>query len=154
MPASDTPTEELASFDPPLAEAVAGVLLAAGVPVTLADAPGGERSVLVPRARREEALAALAARMDEVQALAGSGHAADNGPGADAVYHTEDLDDEDRTLVLDRFRSFGWVAVALVPLLVISLSGVRLPAGVVVALVIGSVVVVSAWRTGRFGGKG
>jgi hypothetical protein len=152
MPAPETPTEELASFDPLLAEAVTAVLLQAGVPAALGEPAGGERTVLVPRSRREEALAMLAARMDEVQALATTGAGLPDHGRAVAAY--DDLGDaeDDRPLVLDRFRSFGWVAVALVPLLIISLANIRLPSGILLVLVIGSVVILSAWRTGRFPG--
>lgn len=161
-PMPDAPTEELAAFDPPLAEAVAAVLTGAGVPAALDEAPGGERSVLVPAARRSEALAALASRMDEVQALAAgrprgpAGAVGDGGEHAgagDAGGEHAGAGDAggQPPLVLERFRSFGWVAVALVPLLVIALARVRLPAGAMIALVVGSVVLLSAWRSGRLG---
>lgn len=164
MPTPDAPTEELASFAPALAEAVAAVLSEAGVPTILGEAPDGELSVLVPRERRGEALAALAARMDEIQARATgdpryssemvSGCYEDSHVTGGEWAYGEAAESGGPPLVLDRFRSLGWVAVALVPLLIIGLARVRLPAMVVLLLMIGSVVLVAAWRSGRFGGDG
>lgn len=153
MPTPETPTAELAAFDPPLADAVAAVLAGAGVPTVLHQVAGGERSVLVPPHRRAEALSTLAERMDEVQALVGAGSPPTPAAGAGASYGADEDEEASRPLVLERFRSFGWVAVALVPLLIIGLANVRLPAGVVVALVVGCAVLLSAWRGGRLGGE-
>lgn len=152
MPTPEADFAELATFDPPLARAVVTVLRGAGLPASLGAGAAGQAAVLVPPERRGEAFAIMAARMDDIHAeTAGAGAVPRPAPPPEPVAWADDGADH-RPLVLERFRRFGWVAVALVPLLVITLANVRLPAGMVLALVVGSVVLLSAWRSGRMGG--
>lgn len=152
MPTPEADFAELAAFDPPLARAVVTVLRSAGLPASLAAEAGGQAAVLVPPERRGEAFEVLAARMDDIHAeAAGAAGSPRPGPAPEPVPWDDGA--PPRPLVLERFRRFGWVAVALVPLLVITLANVRLPGSLMVALVIGSVVLLSAWRTGRMGGR-
>lgn len=132
----------LATFPTPLARAVVAVLTDSGVPAALAE-QAGEPAVVVPRTRRQEAFNVLSARMEEVQE-----HAA--GAASAAAAPTDAADEPPpRPLVMERFRDMGFVAIALIPLLVVTLSNVRLPGAYVAAIVIGGMVGLVAWRNGR-----
>lgn len=144
---------ELATFDPPVARAVVAVLRRAGVPADAADADeaersGGEAAVRVPPDRRDAALAIVAARMEDVRerVLEHERRVAPPAPPIDSA-------EPERPLVLERVRSLGFIAVALVPALVVTLANVQLPGVYVAAIVVGGIILLTAWRTGRIGGK-
>ena len=153
MPHEPTAPVELATFDPPVARAVVTVLRRAGIPaeaanLDVAEHTGGEAPVLVPPDHRDAALALIASRMEDVRhhVLEHERHAAPP-PSVDG----DDLDaGHGRPLVLDRLRRLGFVGVALIPLLVITLANVRLPAAYVAAIILGGIVLLTAWRNGRF----
>lgn len=158
MPHDHPPAVELATYDAPVARAVAAVLHRAGLPATTvgAEQAGGETAVFVPHGRREEALTVIAARMEEISARAGAAAAASAGaarPGDGDAAASWQEDGGDRPLVLERFRSLGFVAVALVPILVVTLANVRLPLAYALAVVVGGMVLLTAWRNGRLGGR-
>jgi hypothetical protein len=146
------PPVELATFDPPVARAVVAVLRRAGITaeavnVDAAERAGGEATVLVPPDDREQALALVAARMEAVRQ-----HVLEHERRAAPPAAPPEGDDHEprRPLVLERFRRFGFVAIALVPLLVVTLANVRLPAVYVGAFVLGGIALLTAWRNGRF----
>lgn len=140
-------TAQLATFDPPLAEAVLAVLSGAGFEASLEPLDHDEVEVRVPAARRAEALALLADRMEEI-------HDRVAEPGTTTVTPVPPTDRYDRTddedgppIFLERLRrmSLG-VVVLLAPLLVISLAGVNLPIGYALALFVVGLVAVVYWR--------
>lgn len=140
-------TAQLATFDPPLAEAVLAVLSGAGFEASLEPLDHDEVEVRVPAARRAEALALLADRMEEIHDLVAE-------PGTTTVTPVPLTDRYDRTddedgppIFLERLRrmSLG-VVVLLAPLLVISLAGVNLPIGYALALFVVGLVAVVYWR--------
>lgn len=151
------PLAPLADFDAPVARAVVVVLRRAGVPARLAgEVPPGsadpELTVVVPEDRRDEALAAMAAAMEEIQAEVSRQAPAPTAPaGPDADDEDEDEDEEGghRPLLFERLRRLGFLPVLLVPLLVVTLSQTRLPAAYAIALVVGGAAAVVAWRDGR-----
>ncbi len=114
-----------------------------GVPAALAEQPG-EPAVVVPRTRRQEAFRVLSARMEQVHERAAAGAAAAHATPAGAADEPTH-----RPLVMERFRDMGFIAIALIPLLVVTLSNVRLPGAYVAAIVIGGMVGLVAWRNGR-----
>lgn len=142
---------QLATFDLPLAEAVVTVLEREGITTILAPHDGHEVEVRVPADRRDEALALLADRMEQIHQLVKEAGAAaatplppTEGTAPDA---DDDIDDETgRPIVMERLRrmSFGLV-ILLAPLLVISLSG-ALPIGYALALFILGLVGIVYWR--------
>lgn len=141
---------QLATFDLPLAEAVVTVLEQEGIATIVAPLDGQEVEVRVPADRRDEALALLADRMEQIHALVqGAGAAtATPLPLTDGPTRTTD-DHDDETgppIVMERLRrmSFGLV-ILLAPLLVISLSG-ALPLGYALALFILGLVAIVYWR--------
>jgi hypothetical protein len=144
---------ELATFDPPVARAVVSVLRRAGigadaVDLDTAELAGGEATVLVPPHQRDEALHLLAGRMEAIRQ-----HVLEHERRAAPPAPSVEVDDEagpHRPLVLEQFRRFGFVAIALVPVLVVTLANVRLPGVYVGALVLGGIVLLTAWRNGRF----
>ncbi len=149
-------TVPLAEFDPPMARAVAQVLRRAGVPATVSTegAADGDVFVVVPEGRREEAFAVLARSMEDVQAARRSdvprGAARPQpAPEGDAEAAVEDELDHTRPLLFERLRELGFLPVLLVPLMIVALAQVRLPGGYTAALVIGGIVALYAWRTGR-----
>jgi hypothetical protein len=152
MPQEPTAPVELASFDPPVARAVVAVLRRAGVAaeasdVDTAEAAGGEATVLVSPAQRDAALALVAARMEDVRQ-----HVLEHERRVAPPPEVVEVDDDEprRPLVLERFRRLGFIAIALVPALVVTLANVRLPAAYVGAIVLGGIVLLTAWRNGRF----
>lgn len=140
---------QLATFDPPLASAVVAVLRRVGISATVEPLDHDEVEVRVPAARREEALAALASRMEEVQRLAratsGNGH---SGPGEqEPVGEADEGEDGGPAIVMERLRRMGLgIAVVLTPLLVITLVGRQLPIGYALALFVLGLVTVVYWR--------
>jgi hypothetical protein len=144
---------ELASFDPPVARAVVAVLRRAGIAADAADLEtaehaGTEATVRVPPEHRDAALSLVAARMEAVRQ-----HVLEHERRVAPPTVVEEADELEprRPLVLERFRRLGFIAVALVPALVITLANVRLPGAYVAAIVLGGIVLLTAWRTGRFG---
>ncbi|MDP8971429.1 MAG: hypothetical protein M3N52_13210 [Actinomycetota bacterium] len=137
MPFEPRDPVELDTFPPALARAVEAILRREGV-AARTEATPGDWSVLVPDRRREEAFALLARHMDEVQALA-AGHPAppafDAGGGEDPP-----------TIVMERLRRLGFLALVLAPLLVVTLSAAGMPLGYALGLFLLGVVVVAAWR--------
>jgi hypothetical protein len=141
-------SEPLADFDAPVARAVVTVLARAGIPARVAElAPSpDERTVIVPAERRDEALAALAASMEAIRdELRGPAQA----PPAPAAGTFADDDEDARPLLFERLRSLGFLPLLLVPLMVIGLSQVPLPAGYTLAIFVAISVAVVAWRDGR-----
>jgi hypothetical protein len=150
----------LAEFDPPIARAVVTVLRRAGLPAAVGDTNAEEATVVVPADRREEAFAVLSRSMDDVQAeVAGSRTVTvrrrdaerRDGGRMDAGRADADVDDDEYgpPLLFERLRQFGFLAVLLVPLLVVTLAQVRLPGIYMAVAVIAGVVALTAWRNGR-----
>lgn len=140
---------QLATFDLPLAEAVVTVLEQEGIATIVAPHDGQEVEVLVPAERRDEALALLADRMEQIHQLvkdAGAATATSLPLTDRTVPDTTDDDETGPPIVMERLRrmSFGLV-ILLAPLLVISLSG-ALPIGYALALFILGLVGIVYWR--------
>lgn len=145
MDPSAPASHELGSFDPVLATAVVAVLRSERLRVW-----AEQGRVLVVPADREAALAALAARMDQVNALAAE--LRDQPPeDAQEAGWREPPGWEGRPLVMERFRRAGaGVALLLVPLLGVTLAQTLLPRQVIVAvLVVGAGAVLLARRRQR-----
>lgn len=140
-------TAQLATFDPPLAEAVLTVLSGAGFEATLEPLGHDEVEVRVPAARRAEALAVLADRMEEIHDLVAEPGTATVTPVPLTDRYDQTDDEDGPPIFLERLRrmSLG-VVVLLAPLLVISLSGVNLPIGYALALFVVGLVAVVYWR--------
>lgn len=143
-PEPDT-SAQLATFDPPLASAVVAVLRGMGISAAVEPLDHDEVEVRVQAARREEALAVLASRMEEVQRLAqaslagGGSPATEQQPAGDA--------EAEPPIVMERLRRMGLgIAVVLTPLLIITLAGGPLPIGYALALFILGLVAVVYWR--------
>jgi hypothetical protein len=138
----------LADFDPPIADAVVTVLRRAGLPASVAGATGDEATVVVPADRRAEAFAVLGRSMDAVHSELAEARAVAvrRAPRTPPV---DEYGEEHRPLVFERLRQFGFLAVLLVPLLVVTLAQVRLPAVYMAVAVIAGVVALTAWRNGR-----
>lgn len=150
MPPDRETTTQLATFDPPLADAVVTVLRGEGVPARTepldgpAAGPPGEVEVRVPSDRREEALGLLAGRMEEIRALV---HAAGAVTATPLPLDDGGGEDSGPPLVMVRVRRMGLgVAVLLVPLLVITLAQTGLPVGYALAVFVIGLVVVVYWR--------
>lgn len=159
MPPDQDASAPLATFDPPVARAVVTVLRRQGVPARTGDQPSSvdEAEVLVPGDRREEALTLLAARMEEVSALAAPGQGADQEDTAPPVtspvttsgWHPDAGADEGegRPIVMERLRAMGLgIAALLVPLLVIVYAAPSLPVRWALVVFVGGLVAVYAWR--------
>lgn len=145
QPDRDTDTQ-LATFDPPVARAVAAVLEREGMSATVEPLDHGEAEVRVATERRDEALVLLARHMERVHELAAKQH-------VDAVTATPlpldpSPDDEDsRPIVMERLRRMGLgIAVVLAPLLIITLAGPDLPIGYALVLFLAGLVAVVYWR--------
>lgn len=65
-----------------------------------------------------------------------------NGLGPDGW---DDAEPEERPLVLERLRHFGWLAVVLVPLLVITLAQTFMSMEWALIVFIGGLVAITAW---------
>lgn len=138
---------QLATFDLALAEAVVTVLEQEGITTIVAPHDGQEVEVRVPADRRDEALALLADRMEQIHQLVNDAGAATATPLSLTDGTAPDTDDETGPpIVMERLRrmSFGLV-ILLAPLLVISLSG-ALPIGYALALFIIGLVGIVYWR--------
>lgn len=149
--AIEQPTS-VADFPPRLAEAVAATLRDHGVAAETVDR-GDAADVVVPAARRDDALALMAARMDEIRDRAQdeSPEAASEpepGPAAPAGAVDEAEGGRTRPLVSERLRQLWPVPVVLVPMLVL-LGSASVPANYAVLLVIGGMVAVVALRQRR-----
>jgi hypothetical protein len=136
----------LADLDPPVARAVVAVLTRAGLPAAVAvhgaAAPiADELTVVVPESRREEALATMAASMEDIRA--------ELDHVRPSRVAEEDDQDEGRPLLFERLRSLGFLPVLLVPLLVVTLSQTRLAPVYAIAIIVGGGLVLVAWRDGR-----
>jgi hypothetical protein len=144
-------TVPLSEFEPLLAHAVVSVLQRAGVPASLAmgDASRDEAVVLVPAERREEAFAVLAGSMDAVHEELRARVPRAAAPRPEVAAAPGDDDEVGRPLLFERLRSLGFLPVLLIPLLVVTLAQVRLPAAVTAAIVIAGMVLLTAWRNGR-----
>lgn len=151
MPDGQT-SAQLATFDRPLAEAVATVLDGEGIPTTVESRDDREVEVWVPADRRDEALVLLANRMEQIHELvarAGTVTATPVPPIGQLASGEYDQDDEtEPPIVMERLRrmSLGLV-VLLAPLLVITLAGVNMPIGYALALFIAGLVAVVYWRS-------
>jgi hypothetical protein len=137
QPHSDA-TTHLETFTPPLARAVVEVLRQGGIPAWADEESGrgaGELAVRVPDGLREEAFVFLASRMDEVHRLA-----ADDPDGETDGHAAE------RPIVMERFRSLGFLALLLAPLLVVTLASPRLPRPLALIVLVGGMAAIVAWR--------
>ncbi len=143
----------LTAFDRRTAQAVVTVLGRAGIDAWLAGVDAEEAEVHVPEGRRDEALRALGARMEEVRQAAAEVDAAearrrgDRGRAPRAAPRDPDDVHDGPPLVMERLRGMGWLlAVLLVPLLAVTLAptlrgDVAIRAVVVVAVVVVAVIV-------------
>jgi hypothetical protein len=139
----------LADFDPQTARAVVVVLRRAGVPAALVgDGEAAEEvTVAVPGDHRDAAIRALASGMDDVHAEVARQRG--SAPPTTAPSGAEDDDEEGPPLLFERLRHLGFLPVLLVPLLVITLAQVRLPAAYTIAIIVGGTAALVAWRDGR-----
>lgn len=55
-------------------------------------------------------------------------------------------DDDGPPLVMERLRKFGWVAVVLAPLLVITLAQISIGVEWAIIVFVGGLVAITAWR--------
>lgn len=145
MPTGPETNTQLATFDAPLADAVVTVLRREGVPAAARPLGDGEVEVRVPAARRDEALALLADRMEDVRAEVHGGDG--SAPTSLPLVDGESAEDESGPpLVMDRLRRMGLgVVIVLAPLLVITLAQPNLPVGYALALFVVGLVAVVFW---------
>jgi Flp pilus assembly protein TadB len=150
--AIEQPTS-VADFPPRLAEAVAATLREHGVTAEVVDR-GDAADVVVPAARRDDALALMASRMDEIRDRAheGSPEPAADQPEQRVTTSGGEVDEAEergmRPLVSERLRQLWPVPVVLVPMLVL-LGSASVPANYAVLIVIGGMVLVVALRQQR-----
>lgn len=161
MEPADGTSAQLATFDPPLADAVVTVLRREGIPARSEPVADDQVEITVPADRREQALTLLAGRMEAVNELVnGSGDVttvdSESPPtGERRLVEGEDLqgDGEEtpqRPLLMERLRRVGYgLGALLVPLLVITVAGRNLPAGYALAVFIGGLVAITWWRSRR-----
>ncbi|HWH31329.1 MAG TPA: hypothetical protein VNU01_01515 [Egibacteraceae bacterium] len=57
-----------------------------------------------------------------------------------------DSDEDGPPLVMERLRKFGWVAVVLAPLLVITLAQISIGVEWAIIVFVGGLVAITAWR--------
>lgn len=150
-------TADLGAFEPPTADAVVSVLRRRGCPAWADPAAGGDSLVRVPADRREEALALVAAHMEDIAAMSGS---AEPGPSAvpplpggrpGSTWDAGDSDDpsaeKPSPIVLEQLRRFGLgLAIVLAPLLVITLAAPSLPLRYALVVFVAGLVAVTYWR--------
>ncbi len=145
----------LADFDPALARAVVTVLRREGIPATIVGdevSAMAEVTVLVPDELREAALATMWRSMEAItaeQRRTTPVSTAWTQPEAAFEDPHESEEDDGPPLLFERLRSLGFVPVLLIPVLVVTLAQVRLPAAYVVAIIIGGMAALVAWRDGR-----
>lgn len=147
MPPDGDTDAQLATFDPPVARAVAMVLRREGVPATVESLDHGEAEVRVSPDRRDEALALLARHMEQVHELAADEHA--GAATATPLPLDTQFEDDDAgpPIVMERLRRMGLgLALVLAPLLIITLSGADLPMGYAVGLFVVGLAAVVYWR--------
>lgn len=161
MEPADGTSAQLATFDPPLADAVVTVLRREGIPAHSEPVADDQVEITVPADRREQALTLLAGRMEAVNELVnGSGDVttvdSESPPtGERRPVEGEDLqgDGEEapqRPLLMERLRRVGYgLGALLVPLLVITVAGRNLPAGYALVVFIGGLVAITWWRSRR-----
>lgn len=122
--------------DAPLADAIVALLRRRGCPAWTGERDDGS-VVLVPQGRRDEALRLIAAAMDDLAASHDDrrppaiGGAGDEEPG--------------RRMLLPRLRGAG-IAILLVPVLVVALSAVNIPAQYAAVLVVAGMAAIVALR--------
>lgn len=151
MRPQDGTSVQLATFDPPVAEAVVAVLRRERVPATVEPLDHAEAEVRVPAARRDEALALLATHMEAIRELVED--ATDGDTTTTTSLPLAEPDDETgRPIVMERFRRMGLgIAVVLAPLLVITLAAPDLPIGYALLLFLAGLVAVVYWRNRQEG---
>lgn len=147
----DQPTP-LADFPPDLADAVVATLRAHGMSAEVVERGEGVE-VVVPAARRDEALSLMAAQMDEIRDRLTEG-AQDPLPAAPEPQSPDDDTDaaeSHQPLATERLRRLWLVPVVLVPLLALLglLGSGSVPANFAVLVLIGGMVVVVALRQRR-----
>jgi hypothetical protein len=146
MASDPTTSEPLASFDPPLAAAVAAVLRAHGIGASEHGGADGEVVVRVPAGRREESFAVVADQMDAIRDLAAA-EPADAPPPRPPAAAADDDDDGEPVIVLDVLRRYGVpIVLVLAPLLVVTLSRPSFPLAFALAIVIGGAAAIVWWR--------
>lgn len=160
MEPADGASAQLATFDPPLADAVVTVLRREGIPARSEPVDQDQVEITVPADRREQALSLLAGRMEAVHELVGgSGEvktvesegipspAGDPDGGESEDLWEGEVEAPERPLLMERLRGVGYgLAALLVPLLVITVAGRNLPAGYALAVFVGGLVAITWWR--------
>jgi|GEM_PF-3645722 len=155
------PRTELADFAPPLATAVASTLREHGV---AAEVEGQDSTrVLVPASQRDEAVAIMAARMEEIrgrtQRSGTGGEAVDEEPPArtrapssqparDPEPRAVDDEPATRPLLTERLRRLWPLALLLVPAVAL-LGQARVPLDLVPVVLIGGMALVLMLRQRR-----
>lgn len=144
----DQPTP-VADFPPDLAEAVAATLRAHGMTAEVVERAEAAE-VVVPAARREEAVSLMAAQMDEIRERVGDDEPQGGGPAPTEPAPGGGDSDEPGPppLATERLRQLWPVPVLLVPLLVL-LGSASVPANFAVLVLIGGMVAVVALRQRR-----
>lgn len=144
----DQPTP-VADFPPDLAEAVAATLRAHGMTAEVVERDEAAE-VVVPAARREEAVSLMAAQMDEIRERLGEDEPQRGGPGPTEPPPANGGGEEPGSapLATERLRRLWPVPVLLVPLLVL-LGSASVPANFAVLVLIGGMVAVVALRQRR-----
>lgn len=144
----DQPTP-VADFPPDLAEAVAATLRAHGMTAEVVERREAAE-VVVPAARREEAVSLMAAQMDEIRERLGDGEPQGGGSAPTEPPPASGGGEEPGPppLATERLRRLWPVPVLLVPLLVL-LGSASVPANFAVLVLIGGMVAVVALRQRR-----
>lgn len=167
MEPADGASTQLATFDPPLADAVVTVLRREGIPARSEPVDHDQVEITVPADRREQALTLLAGRMEAVHELvAGSGEvktvesdghmppAGKQHPADHEGLHEDAGEASERPLLMERLRGVGYgLAALLVPLLVITVAGRNLPAGYALVVFVAGLVAITWWRGRRRDGE-